>query len=440
MGSMTVIPSAVFPLRVSTNARTLLAQTGRPFPLLGRNAWSVIGLSAVDAATFLADTVAKGFNAIEVWIPGAFHDTANVPRDGASNLPFLKRLDGTSWDGSFTGSLADFTTPNPAYWAFVDTFVATCRSAGILLLWFPAYVGYPAAEKEGWMAEMEANGATKMQTYGAYLASRYQGYANIAWGLGGDRGTDDQLFSAGQKLVEQGLIDGLTSVAGKFYFAEWRHPNIASAQSDFGSYITLNSTYVGATDVVNQGQAAYAVSPTMPAFMMESPFETQADPVRRFCWWGWLSTINGYCLGNVPLFTFATGWADSLDTRGALDCAKLNAFVRSIPYQTLTPETVASAHTKITAGGGTSVTSANWVGAAYNGTTLFVAYLPPAHTGTVTVDMTVMSGTTTSRWFDPTTGTYTADASGIANTGTHVFTRPGNNSLGDADWVLRLDA
>lgn len=55
--------------------------------------------------------------------------------------------------------------------------------------------------------------------------------------------------------------------------------------------------------------------------------------------------------------------------------------------------------------------------------------------------MTKMRGSTTARWFDPTNGTYTAIAgSPFANTGTRAYTPTGNNSAGEADWVLRLDA
>jgi Putative collagen-binding domain of a collagenase len=50
-----------------------------------------------------------------------------------------------------------------------------------------------------------------------------------------------------------------------------------------------------------------------------------------------------------------------------------------------------------------------------------------------------MAGSTTARWFDPTNGTFTSiSGSPFANTGSHSFTPPGNNSAGDADWVLVL--
>jgi len=71
---------------------------------------------------------------------------------------------------------------------------------------------------------------------------------------------------------------------------------------------------------------------------------------------------------------------------------------------------------------------------------LLVAYVPPARTGSITVDMGAMSGPSGARWFNPTNGIYTQVATGLANSGSRAFTPPGNNSAGQRDWVLVLDA
>ena len=95
----------------------------------------------------------------------------------------------------------------------------------------------------------------------------------------------------------------------------------------------------------------------------------------------------------------------------------------------------------ITAGGGTGGGN-NATAVAASATpdgSLLIAYIPPAHTGSVTIDMTALTGSVTARWYDPTNGTYTTVAgSPFANTGTRAFTPTGNNSAGQADWVLVL--
>src|SRR5450432_1667039 len=61
------------------------------------------------------------------------------------------------------------------------------------------------------------------------------------------------------------------------------------------------------------------------------------------------------------------------------------------------------------------------------------------HTRTISVDMTKMSGSTTARWFDPSTGQYTAvSGSPFANTGQKSFTPPSATADGSPDFILLL--
>jgi hypothetical protein len=55
----------------------------------------------------------------------------------------------------------------------------------------------------------------------------------------------------------------------------------------------------------------------------------------------------------------------------------------------------------------------------------------------VTIDMSKMRGSTTGRWFDPTSGSYQGIGT-LPNSGTHSFAPPDVNAAGDRDWVLIL--
>jgi hypothetical protein len=448
-----------FPVRISANGRYLQDQNGLPFPILGRTAWFVMSLSAADQGTFIADTVSRGYNAIELHVLDHDPRGNNEPFDGNGNLPFSKRLDGATWSGSLTiapDEAPDFTTPNEAYWAFVDTFLSYCESQGVLVFFFPAYVGY-AGSNQGWMQEMVANGTTRLQSYGTFVATRYKDQRNLVWMMGGDMGTGSNSFSAAETAVEQALLDGINGVAGKqsiYFSAEWNSNSIATDQSSFGSSMTLNGVYSGSGDVVSHARRAFAHTPVEPAFLLEEPYDEEGSdgngvnpsatqPVRRFQWWGVLSTIGGYISGNGYVWPFNTGWQSHLDTQGSRDMARLNAFVRSIPWYNLVPSGLAGMKTLVTAGGGSLgpvPTGDDHVGAAATPDgTLLVAYVGPAHTGSFTLDMTAMSGATVrARWFNPTTAAYSS-AGSFPNTGTHAFTPPGNNGSGFSDWVLVLD-
>jgi hypothetical protein len=151
-----------------------------------------------------------------------------------------------------------------------------------------------------------------------------------------------------------------------------------------------------------------------------------------------LSNIGGYISGNGYVWPFNPGWQAHLDTQGARDMARLNTFIRSIAWYSLVPSGLGGMKTLVTAGNSSPGLSAYVAAAATPDGTLLVAYVPPDHSGSITIDMTVMSGLTRARWFNPASTAYTLIGM-FANTGTRSFTPPGNNGTGFTDWVLLLE-
>jgi hypothetical protein len=450
-GAISAAPA--FPVKHSANQRHLVDQNGVPFPIMGRAAWYVLSLSGEDYHTFIDDTAARGYSAIEFKVITHDPRANNPPFNGNSDLPFLKRLDGSKWPGSLSygkinSEAPDFTTPNETYWRFVDAFLAYCESRGLLVFLFPAYVGARGGD-EGWMQEVVANGPAKMQSYGAWIANRYKNQKNLIWMAGGDLGK----FSTAQSIVENALLTGLKSVVDQQsveFSAEWESETIATEQAQFGYLMTLNGAYTWSGAVNRHGRRAYSHTPTLPAFLLEGPYDEEGpdgnssnpsatQPVRRFQWWGWLSTIGGYISGNGYVWRFKLGWQSHLNSRGTQDMARLNAFMRSIAWYNLVPSGVGGMRTLITVGG-SSVNAPDYVAAAATPDgSLLVAYIPPAHTGSIAVNRAAISGPARACWFDPTSGVYSNAGSGLAaRSGRLVFAPPGVNSAGANDWVLVL--
>ncbi len=112
------------------------------------------------------------------------------------------------------------------------------------------------------------------------------------------------------------------------------------------------------------------------------------------------------------------------------------------PWYNLVPD---QSHTVVTAGYGTfsstgSLGANNYVTAASTPDgALVMAYMPTI--STITVDMSKLSGPAAAQWYDPTNAAYaTVPGSPCVNAGTRQFTPPGNNSAGNGDWVLVLQA
>ena len=347
--------SGVYPVVPAANGRYLQDQGGNPFPILGRAVWFATSRVPADYLALLDDTVARGYNSIELQVPP--HPTIgnHPPFDGNGNAPFLRRLDGATWNGSLTyggntGTMPDFTTPNEAYWSFIDTFLAACNTRGLLVFFFPAYVGFVPSD-QGWLPEMVANGTAKIQAYGAFIANRYRNQRNLVWMIGGDSGTGNHVFTQAESDVENALITGIKSVAGvqaTQWSAEWESDSIATDVTRFASTITLNGVYSWTGAIATHSRRAYMRTPVIPAFLLEEPYDQEGpdgngynpnatQPVRRFQWWGWLSTIGGYIAGNGYVWPFRDGWQTHLDTQGSRDMARLNAFIKSITWWQLVP-------------------------------------------------------------------------------------------------------
>jgi hypothetical protein len=447
----------VFPVRPSENARYLVDANGQPFPILGRASWAVASLSPDGLDTYFADSLKRGYTAMEFAL--VFHDPRenHAPLDDRGNAPFLKRLDGRPWDGklkydSIATEAPDFTTPNEKYWQGIDALLRRCESSGVLAFAFPAYVGWAGNTDQGWMKEMVANGPARLRTYGEFIARRYRGQSNLVWMLGGDFGE----FDAVQAAVEHALIDGLTQGAPggalKLRSAEWTSESIGTDQPEFGRYITLNGAYSFDGYTADHSRRAYANTPVRPAFLLEEPYDEEftdgtnvnphaSQPIRRFQWWGWLGSIGGYISGNGYVWPFSgKAWRSHLDTQGARDMARLNAFIASIAWQQLVPSGLGGQRLLITKGG-SCVRAPDYVAAAASlDGSLLVAYSPPDRWGPFTVDMSVLRGPSRARWFDPTNAIYQNIAENLPNTGIHTFNVPGKNSAGQLDWVLVIDA
>ena len=445
---------AAFPAQVSDDKRHLVDQRGKPFPILGRTAWFIISQPEKGYQKFVENTLAHGHNAIEFAVITHWPTGNHAPFNGEGELPFLKRLNGSDWDGKLTyHSLSqeapDLTSTNEKYWRFVDRFLAYCEAKGLLVFMFPAYVGYNG-EEQGWMKELVANGKEKSWAYGAWIANRYRGQKNIVWMLLGDMG----IFNDEQKMAEQALIDGLKSVKNQHstqYTAESYSGENAADNVQFGHEMTLNGVYTWElkVPVPYLGRKGYAHEPPMPAFLLEEPYDEEGpdgnnynpnatQPVRRFQWWGWLSTIAGYISGNGYVWPFIDPvWQQHLETQGAQDMMRLNQFIKSVEWWKLVPAGL-NGMKNIIAGPANIDTAASYVSAAAaRDGSFLVAYIPPAHKGNVKVDLSVLDKPGFAYWFDPTDGRYIpVEGSPVSNTFIREFIPPEKNHAGESDWVL----
>ncbi|MBS0375271.1 MAG: DUF4038 domain-containing protein [Proteobacteria bacterium] len=444
----------MFPLAL-VGGRYLQDAQGNPFLLQGDAAWSLIAqLSDSDVDVYIADRKAKGFNALLVnLIEHVFAN--NAPADIAGDQPFT--------------TTGDFSTPNDTYFNHAVSVVTKAQAAGMAVLLVPAYMGYGCptslgATNQGWYAEMNGSGGgtTKLQGYGAYVATKMKaaGLNNIIWVNGGDCDpTNKGLLDA----IAAG-INGVTPNA-LFTFHGERNNNIASGELGSGhSWLNINTIYTDDQFVIDCAHAAYSVSPVMPFFLVEAIYENEAGGftaagVRQQAWQAVLGGAMGQVMGNNPVWCYgetnpndgglclSSTWKTHLADAAAGTMPYIASILGS-SWTQLAPDATGAYLSGVSAFGACSITGSGGKGsnpvAAFTADSSRVVVYTPTNNSNFTIKLSAMAGAgghVAASWYDPTNGSsQAASGSPYAASGTHAFTTPGNNHLGDGDWVLVLTA
>ena len=422
----------VYPLKVSRSRRYLVDQRNAPFMIVGDSPQAMIGnLSLPDAAAFIANRRAAGFNSLLV-------DLLCASYTGC-------RGDGTTFDGikPFT-TPGDLSTPNPAYFARADAMIRLAAKAGIVVFLDPIETG-------GWLGVMRANGVAKDRAYGRFLGRRYKSFRNIVWWSGNDFQT---WRNSSDDAVALAVAQGIASVD---------HAHMQTVQLD---YLVSSSLDDARWRPLIDLDAAYTYSPTyaevlkeynrsrpMPVFMAEAGYEFEKNSssisegtpqiLRRQEYWSVLSGATGQFYGNHYTWPFADGWKDHLDTPGSVQVGYLAKLFGGRQWFRLVPDQrhriVTAGYGKFTSGG--NVGSSDYVTtAATRDGKLAMSYLPTG--GTVTVDTAPTGPTGHGAVVRSDEQGRTARCSGspFAKAAKVRFPTPGNNGDGDRDWVLVLTA
>ena len=457
-----------FPLKVSSNGRFLETASNQPFLMVGDSPQSGIGnLSTANMASYLADRASHGFNT--VWenllcdsytycnTDGKIYNNANSTADNLA--PFTTGSSPSNYD---------LSTPNATYFAQAHTEIAQAQTDGIVVALDPIETG--ACSSGGWITTLEHNGNgttstnTKDYQYGAYLGNTFKDLNNIIWNNGNDfqcwqttaDNNDALAVAEGIASTDPSALQSLElQYCSNFGYNCIGYSSIDDTAWASAGLVGINGSYTYAPTYANDLRA-YGQSPTTPMILNEANYEDEQDGGTDGCntvrncrlqeWWTMTSGATGQlygceCTTHLTNSSFPLG--SSIDTTGVTELGYQTSLLKQVAWQNLVPYQT-SDHTLITAGYGSCPTTGSMVSntcltdAETSDKTLALAYMPTSRS--ITVDMSKMAGTTTARWYDPTSGKLkNISGSPFANSGSHTFTAPGNNSAGDSDWVLLLD-
>jgi hypothetical protein len=449
----------VYPLKASANNRYLVDQNNTPFLMVGDSPQHLItNLSQKEAAAFMANRRGYGINTH--WInllcifTNASCNTEAKTFDGI--VPFFVP--------------GDIATPNPVYFQRVDDMLRIAADHGMVVLLDPI-------ETISWLDILRKNGESKAFEYGQYLGNRYKDFPNIIW----MHGNDFQSWrNAADDALVQAVARGIRSMdANHIHTVELNYDTSGSLEDEsWAPLIEVNAAYTYFPTYA-QVLTEYNRQNFKPVFMVEANYEFEGPGtdggstqyLRRQEYWAMLSGAAGQLYGSAHTWQLQKGWEANLDTSGVIQLSYMKNLFVSRKWYDLVPD---QTHTVVTAGYDRfscivgkfvayagkdqnslmsralgrirgywavgSITSNTCATAARTSDgSLVMVYMPTIRA--ITVDMSKLTGTTTARWYDPTSGEY-ADVEGspFANEGSRQFMPSGANKSGEGDWVLVLEA
>src|SRR5712664_1088597 len=348
--------SYIFPLKVSESHRYFVDQRGRPFRIHGDSAQSlIVNLTREEAAAYLDDRRAKGFNTLNVNL---------IEHKFAINAP--KNING---DTPFT-SPDNFAAPNEAYFVFADSIIDLAASKGMLVSLAPMYLGISGGP-EGWWSALTNRFNTPEVCYrfGLYIGRRYKNRPNILWVIGGD--FTPPPGSEGEKRLHK-FMEGIKAAgASQLWSGDWHAPCISTDVRAFASDMDVNAVYtygIQGSDGLTYGESrrAFNFSPPRPAYLKETGYEEEGwmpgDPtsVRSYEYWAVLGGATaGLFFGHRDIWEFATSrwssgfmpnarpWQASLNSTGAFDMKRLGRLLDSVQWYKLVPSGMAGMKTLV---------------------------------------------------------------------------------------------
>jgi Protein of unknown function (DUF4038)/Putative collagen-binding domain of a collagenase len=409
---------AVFPLTLSADRRHVVDQRGRPFLIQGDSAWSLIAkLTREETEVYLEDRRHRGFDAILVnLIEHKFAE--HPPRNAYGQAPFT--------------TAGDFSTPDDAYFAHADWVIERAAEKGIAVFLAPCYLGQNGGD-EGFYREMLASGAASLEAYGRYVGRRYTRFDNIVWVLGGDFTPPSDGLA-----VVRAMGAGIRSADRRHLFtAHWSAETSSHEVEDptIRGWLGLDATYTY-RPVYEKSLADYERPGALPHFLIESAYENEHEStprsLRAQAYYALLTGAVGQFFGNGAVWGFWS-WRAALQSPGAVSMSHVHELFAGRPWARLIPDVH---HRVMTETAGSENVARAVLASAADGT-LGIGYIPAGRAATIALKE--LATPLRSRWYDPSTGAYSAADWVPGATGLAVFTPPRKNAAGDDDWVLVLE-
>jgi hypothetical protein len=405
-----------WPVRISSRGKYLEDQSGRPFLVVGDAAWDLpLNLSEADAIAYLDDRQRKGFTAIEI---------AAITRWGPFNAP-----NNYYDEPPFVNGPSDWSVRGEAYWTRLDRLLLAMKHRGMLVILFPAFLGYGCSGLGGWCDDMVAQSDAAMFEYGQWIGNRYKDYGNILWMTGGDTVATGAALSRNNAVVS-----GIRSVDSDAIFSLEPIRDSVGGIDSYVNVVDINAVYSG-DDPQTLVHRAY--NHNRPFMLQEARYENQygyglfeVESQALITYLG--GGLVGHIFGSCPLYGFGStditascyiqtppfdNWQNNLNSPGSLALGSIGKLMASRKWWTMVPD---YANAVVLSPKGTAF---HYVATAREASGETVMVWAP-NSNQITVDMTKIGGSQANAWWYNPDNNSSTFVGVYATTGTRQFSPP----------------
>lgn len=439
-----------------TGAGYFADQFGQPRMVLGDAAWGLpcnagrwsSGAWQADFDAYFATRGSQGFTVLYTEPMGTVH--VGGINDDARTFDGLVPFQGGSLGNPSSGLTA-------AYWARIDYMLASAAAQGITV--FMNAIGYNSDFQSN--GPLAGKSATEFGAFGTALGGRYKNTPNLIWMVADDYfgGSDTEISAFLTGLRGAGdshpiAIENYAESTSRADLPGGTPPAWGLANAQFNFCYSYNVTYFGIEKAYLETLPVTVIQGDGYFYQGDSVYQGGTGAfafdrgVRQDAWHALSSGARGYIVGDEATWQ----WNSTAQASAAVawfhqnNTANIRTLMESLPgWHLLVPDTSSAL---VTSGRGTHATgfSSGGGGGQYEVATtdsyvtaslvpdgsLAVIYM--SHAGTIGIDQTKMASGYTAWWVDPVTGAKTSTTAGSS----YNSTAKGNNSRGEADWVLVL--
>jgi len=303
------------PVQIAANGRYFLDRRNQPCFWLGDTQWNLFRCHGFDTAkAILDDRRAKGFNVVQVMVPGITRDVATAPVFGEA---FPDR---------------DLSRPNPAYFANMDQIITYAGQLGIGLA---IGLDHPVLR----LATL-----SNARTYGRWIGERYHHCDHLLW-IPTYLVPDQEHLPVMRELMT-GLREGGARGLGTSH-PDPAKPTVSSSLAHGESWLDFNciQTFKSTHLIYQTVQHDYGLAPPKPVVMAEGAYEGGSEYgfavtplwVRRQAYWSYLAGGH-HSYGHNDAWRVLPTWLEALDAPGAHQLTVLKGIFAGVRWWELVPD------------------------------------------------------------------------------------------------------